>query len=139
MSYRDKGKEILSSVLSTPKNISLFESKIFYLTSTEKEYYNLLYQIVGEFLSGNNVKDTFSLLKCEKIGWKHPMYDDIRDRIKEQDDFVIKPFEVAEGVVECKCGSKRVFSYSKQVRSGDEGTTVFASCMACGKKWTEGG
>ena len=56
--------------------------------------------------------------------------------MEEYDSFLIKPFEVDEGVLECnKCGSNKTFSYSKQTRSGDEATTVFATCSNCGTSW----
>ena len=41
--------------------------------------------------------------------------------------------------VKCKnCGSENVNSYSKQVRSGDEATTVFYTCLDCKNKWRVG-
>ena len=57
----------------------------------------------------------------------------------EQNDFIENPFEVEEGVIECKCGSKRVFSYSKQTRGADEPMTTFAQCMSCKKSWSYSG
>ena len=53
-----------------------------------------------------------------------------QQKMDEYDQFLVKPFEVEEGVLECnKCGSKKTFSYSKQTRAGDEATTVFATCF----------
>ena len=37
-----------------------------------------------------------------------------------------------------KCGSNNVFSAAKQVRSADEGTTVFNKCRDCHNKWRNG-
>ena len=54
----------------------------------------------------------------------------------EQNEFLIKPFELEEGVLLCKCGSKRVFSYTKQIRASDECITTFATCAKCGSRWT---
>ena len=61
------------------------------------------------------------------------------DKEIEQDNFLIKPLEIEEGVLECKCGSKRVFSYQKQCRGGDESSTTFAECVACKAKWIYSG
>ena len=47
----------------------------------------------------------------------------------------LSPAEVEEGVLECKCGSKRTISFTLQTRSGDEGTSVWARCVECGNKW----
>ena len=33
------------------------------------------------------------------------------------------------------CGSTKVRYYTQQLRSADEGTTVFYTCPECGKKW----
>lgn len=44
--------------------------------------------------------------------------------------------EVEEGMFECrKCKSKKIFTTSKQTRSGDESTTVFARCSNCKFGW----
>ena len=37
-----------------------------------------------------------------------------------------------------KCGSKNISSVARQVRSADEGTSVFNSCRDCGKKRRDG-
>lgn len=43
---------------------------------------------------------------------------------------------VVEGIFCCKkCKSRRIITHSKQTRSGDEATTVFAQCSKCGKSW----
>lgn len=45
-----------------------------------------------------------------------------------------------EGVFTCeRCGSQRVFAFSKQVRSADEGMSVFAKCSECKHRWTHRG
>ena len=63
-------------------------------------------------------------------------FDDIDDKIVERDDFINNPYTIDEGVLECeKCGSKKTISTTKQTRSGDESTTVFAMCISCNSKW----
>lgn len=43
---------------------------------------------------------------------------------------------IKEGLYKCsKCGSRKVISNEMQVRSADEGTTVFCTCSNCGNKW----
>ena len=76
------------------------------------------------------------IIDSNEFDWNHGNFDDIKNRLSEQDNFTIKPFEVDEGVLECgKCGSKKTFSYTKQTRGGDESTTVFAVCSECNNRW----
>lgn len=74
-----------------------------------------------------------------KYYWGDDIYVETKDKIEEQDNFLVNPFEVEEGVLECRCGSRRVFSYAKQVRSCDEGTSVFATCVECKAQWVNSG
>ena len=37
-----------------------------------------------------------------------------------------------------KFGSNNVFSVAKQIRSADEGTSVFNECRECQNKWRDG-
>ena len=43
--------------------------------------------------------------------------------------------DVPEGFITCKCGSKQVDYTQQQIRSADEGATIFCSCHKCGKRW----
>jgi DNA-directed RNA polymerase subunit M/transcription elongation factor TFIIS len=148
MDYRDKGIKSLKKVLKTDSNIKIIEELIYktykskYESENESKYNEILYQIIGDIISVKdnniNLKTIAQNIKEGKIGFNHQSYDDIRLIIKEQDDYLICPFEVEEGVMECnKCGSNKVITYSKQTRAGDEGTTVFCTCSnaKCGNRW----
>lgn len=77
-------------------------------------------------------------LKSDKYGFQHEMFDELRKRQNEQDEYVSNPYEVEEGVVECdRCGSKRVYSVSVQIRSADEPTSTRAFCVICKHRWTQ--
>jgi|DEB0MinimDraft_4_1074332.scaffolds.fasta_scaffold70094_1 DNA-directed RNA polymerase subunit M/transcription elongation factor TFIIS len=79
-------------------------------------------------------------LKLGKVGWNHPMFSDHRRKQQEQDDYIISPFEVEEGVITCiACRSKRVFSTTMQTRAADEPMTTIAQCTKCKTKWTQNG
>jgi DNA-directed RNA polymerase subunit M/transcription elongation factor TFIIS len=78
-------------------------------------------------------------IKNKKIGWNHEIYRETANKINEQDEFIKNPFEVVEGVLECKCGSKKVYSYQKQCRGADEPMTTFAQCVKCNAKWRYSG
>jgi len=140
---RENGKVALGTILNIIKNITVIEKYIFEaaISSSEDEdvveenYNEYLYQIIGDILAGNKLKSTLANIKSKKLGWNHSSFDEFSFRLREQDDFIMKPFEIEEGILQCNCGSKRVFSFAKQVRSSDEGTSIFAECVACKAKW----
>lgn len=78
-------------------------------------------------------------LPIEHTGWNHPVFNQFRDKVEEENRFIENPIvDIAEGIIECqKCKSKKTFSYQKQVRSSDEGFTLFVSCVNCNESWVE--
>ncbi len=146
--FREDGREALETVLTRPQNVRIFEKAIFESCSKiakdeeeiEKLYKEYIYQCIGAIISKIPLKTILADIKKKKIGWEHSSFDDFRFERKERQDFIESPFTVEEGILECgKCGSKKVFSYSKQVKSSDENTSVFAICAnsKCGHKWQE--
>jgi DNA-directed RNA polymerase subunit M/transcription elongation factor TFIIS len=75
----------------------------------------------------------------EYVGWNHPKFNSIREKIKEENNFIEHPvIDIAEGIIQCnKCKSFKTFSYQKQVRSSDEGFTLFVNCVDCNANWVE--
>ena len=140
MDYRTKGKLALSTMLKIPKNIIIIEKLVHNSTSSESEYTELMYQTIADLKDSESIKDVYSSIKNGFIGWNHFNFKEMSRRINEQNEFIENPFEIEEGLHECrKCGSRRVFSYNKQVRGSDEGTSVFCECVACHSKWRESG
>lgn len=157
MSYRTTGKNALNIVLNKITNINMIEKYVFETSQeqthdTEQELENIylqnIYQVVGDISNGTKLKDILSNIKKGKLGWDHSAFNEIQNRIDEQDGFIENPFQVEEGIFQCKaidkktgknCGSKRVFSYTRQVRSCDEGTSTFITCVQCGSKWVYSG
>ena len=150
---RLKGLKALKTILKQDKKIKIVEKCIHKQSSKNEQYENtyrkILYQTIGDLILDNKLektekniklKETAKNIKHNKIGWNHPIYTQIKNRIEEHDDFIINPFEVEEGVTNCKaCGSTRVFTYSKQVRSCDEPMTTVAKCVKCKVVWTYSG
>lgn len=140
---REQGLNALKNVECVKKKASQLEkitwscySQLPGAFSKNKDvYFELIYQVIGDALKGeSNEAIQAGLLKMKSL-WDHDIFTSVRNRVAEQDDFVMDPFEIEEGVIECRCGSKRVFSFTKQDRSCDEPTTVFAQCLSCNKKW----
>ena len=65
-----------------------------------------------------------------------PVFDLARGKMKRQPEKSQEPPE--NSVYTCfKCGSNNVFYIAKQVRSADEGITVFNKCRDCNNKWRD--
>jgi len=139
MSLRETGKNALGKVLSNSKNCDTIEKQVWKISDKDEDaYIDNLYQTSGLLLKNKkDLKGVFGLLKDNKMGWDAPVFDNIRNRIKEHDEFLEKPFEVSKGVVKCKCGSESVYSIPVQNRSCDEATSTRCRCAECGKNWVQ--
>ena len=71
--------------------------------------------------------------------FEHPVFDLSKEKIKRVIRQLKKPQETFENSLYIcfKCGSNNVFSIAKQVRSADEGTSVFNQCRDCHNKWRD--
>lgn len=152
---REKGSRALATALKQEQNTRIVEKYVHKqckkatkeakkkgedsLHAYEKRYSKVLFQTVGDIIKGANLKQLVENIKQSLVGWDHSDYVDVKHRIEEQDDFIINPFEVEEGVTKCHCGSERVFTYSKQERGGDEPMTTHAKCVVCKAQWAYSG
>ena len=144
---RLKGKVALKNIFNKEQNIFTFEKNIYNTSlknlkkheKVEDVYLFNIYQFINDYKKDSNIQKLLKEIKEERIHWKNKYFDVLTDRETEQDNFLIRPIEIEEGVLECKCGSKRVFSYQKQCRGGDESSTTFAECVACKAKWQYSG
>ena len=89
-----------------------------------------------------SIEKYYSLLKginLSKMSWNHDKFSKIREKIEEENSFIENPIlDIEEGIIQCnKCKSYKTFSYQKQVRSSDEGFTLFVSCVDCNSSWVE--
>lgn len=78
-------------------------------------------------------------IKVEDLGWNHILFCNIREKLEEENNFIENPIiDIEEGIIQCnKCKSFKTFSYQKQVRSSDEGFTLFVNCIDCNSNWVE--
>ena len=136
---RNKGKTVLSEYLDKEKNIEIIEKNIYNISLQKKCFANYYLQTLYEvcyFLTTYNLKKINSDLKDNKVLWNNDEFLDEKNKQKEKDEFLTNPFEVEEGIEKCdRCGSKRTYSISKQVRSADEGFSTFSHCLDCNKRW----
>jgi DNA-directed RNA polymerase subunit M/transcription elongation factor TFIIS len=147
MSFREKGIQCMSLLLKNEQNINIFDKNIYEYVSNkyddeddiEKNYIYCIYEVLSLIKEGNKLKDIINDIKNSNLEWKNKFYNDLMNEEIEQDNFIENPFEIEEGVLECKCGSKRVFSYQKQSRSADEPMSTYATCVACKNKWIYSG
>jgi DNA-directed RNA polymerase subunit M/transcription elongation factor TFIIS len=120
------------SLLSHKKeNKKRILSHLSAFSNTEKrdKLYEMAFQMQEDDL---DLQHTFKSLKDSKLGLSHPDFSVVSKKMEETDLFMNKNFETVEGVNECsKCKSKRTISFTKQVRSADEGASVFITCIDC--------
>jgi DNA-directed RNA polymerase subunit M/transcription elongation factor TFIIS len=148
--FTSKGSTCLNLVLSDqPKNCTIFNK---HLTNHSfdgdefdaSEYLRNVYQTCHDINiskeSGKKLNPILQRIKQDKIGWKHPCYDNAAFKQHEHDDYLVTPFHVEEGVNECKrCKSRRVISYQIQERSSDEPMSTYCTCIKCGAEWKYSG
>lgn len=133
---RSIGIKVLSSVIKNPTKI---EASINNKCNGDYFIYKkILYQTVGDILEGLSSTNIIKNIQNNKFGFNHDCFKRIKNSIEEHDEFTINPFEVEEGVGECKkCGCKKIYMCAKQTRSQDENATTFSQCSnrQCNSKW----
>ena len=98
--------------------------------------YFYFYEIHVEWSIYPRIEDLFQFVRQKKIGYFHSEFDTIRQEIEEEENFIMCPPVIDEGVIECRrCKSRRTFSFNKQTRSSDEAVTVFVRCVNCGHQF----
>ena len=72
--------------------------------------------------------------------FEHPVFDSAREKLKRGIRQLEKSQERLENsLYTCfQCGGNNIFSVTKQVSSGDEGTSVFNECRDYHNKWRDG-
>lgn len=147
LKFRKRGIRALRPFVKQDINLVTLEKYTYLVSRTEQEYFKLIYWVIGNLLENSkrgiskqdSIQEIINLLNTHAYqNWQHPMFQKYRLREQEQIDFLEAPIQVEEGVLQCgKCGSKRTLSYAKQVRAGDEATSVFAQCVQCNHRWRE--
>lgn len=125
----------LSGFIQKKENRRKITNKLWYLADHDLDVaVYLLYEVFVEYLLNPKLEDLFQIIKKGQLGWRSHLFERNKNVsiIQERDDFLMKPPEVEEGVIQCnRCKSKRTFSFSKQTRRADESATVFVQCANC--------
>ena len=80
-------------------------------------------------------------IREELYDFSNRVFDSAKKRVSEVLDLMERPNipSSEQTLYMCyKCGSENISSIAKQVRSSDEGTSVFNSCNDCRNKWRDG-
>jgi DNA-directed RNA polymerase subunit M/transcription elongation factor TFIIS len=104
-----------------------------------------IYEILCMIKNPNNslsleekLNEIIPLIKNNQLLWLNPIFLEEKCKLEEENDFIICPYELSDGVLTCrKCQSQKIFSFLKQTRSMDEPTTIFALCSNCKNRWSE--
>ncbi|AHL67538.1 hypothetical protein DH26_gp043 [Chloriridovirus anopheles1] len=134
MSDREELCDILGRYFSKSKNIQYVLNK-----TSGPDQHKKIYELMCMLHQTKDLSRVLPHLKTNQLIWKKEVFEEEIAKEEEENNFMVSPYEISEGVLECrKCGCKQIFSFSKQTRSADEPTTVFALCSKCGHKWCEG-
>lgn len=134
--FKDKFQHVIKSKKNRDNVIKYLNAKIPSKYKEDLEIQNifsfLMYEMHVEWSLCPKIEELFLYMKEKNIGLDHEKFNNVKNKIQENDDFISNPPQVEEGVIECsKCKSKRTISFSKQTRSGDEACTVFVRCAEC--------
>lgn len=137
---REQVCELFKKYIQQEQNIRVLEKYIYEYSKNSQEYTSLVYSIMYTLQTtdkkkSETMRQIVEQLYSRQTRWNHDVYSPFKKRQEEEDNFRLSPFEIEEGVIECKCGSKRTISFQRQTRSADEGSTTFAQCVQCGSKW----
>jgi DNA-directed RNA polymerase subunit M/transcription elongation factor TFIIS len=132
----NRSLQAIGMYIKNEKSLDILEKNIRKISSDNEEYIRIVYDVLVLIREKEPLTNILKMVKENKIGLNSSKFEAIYEEVAEKDNFLDNPFSVEEGVLECgKCGSKRTFSYSKQVRRSDEGFTTFCLCSNCGARW----
>lgn len=91
----------------------------------------------------HNISDTQTDTSAKKIvthskpsAFPSTLRTRLRSDVQEVDEGAIQTDAIIDRACE-KCGHPQTRYYTQQLRSADEGTTVFYTCPKCSHKWNE--
>jgi DNA-directed RNA polymerase subunit M/transcription elongation factor TFIIS len=128
MDFIMKVEEILHTYVKSPKTKIMLKEYLEKISVDENVQKFLLFEVFCH----DGIKNIREMFKEKQFLFFHKEFAEIHHLVKEQEEFLTNPVQVEDGVIEChRCKSQKTFSYAKQTRASDEGTTVFVTCSEC--------
>lgn len=133
-------KALYTLNLSNSEHYTNIENLLYKNSTSFDNYIDNVYQVINDFFKYQDVNKIINLINQNKLCRNNPDFYSYMLEENEQNNFLITPFQIEEGIAECnKCGSKKVFSYQKQSRSCDEPSSTYSQCVVCKNKWVYSG
>ena len=121
---------ILRTFVKNERNRLRLASFLESMSDNEDVQKFILYEAFAHSHQGQ--EDVQKILKEKQFMFSHKDFTDIHNLVREQEEFLNNPVQVEECLIEShRCKSHKTFSYAKQTRASDEGTTVFVTCAEC--------
>ncbi len=125
-----------NNLIKSKKNRNNICKMIENNVKTKSEIYMCFYELYCEYQLQPNKEHLYEYLKNKRFLYENDIFQEIAEMIKEEENFIICPPKLSEGIMICKfCKSKKTISYEKQTRSADEQSTIFVKCMDCSKSF----
>ena len=115
-------------------------SKTEYEGNTVEEIYEkYAYEKVGDIINAEEeeINNILKDIKNDILDWNSTPYKKLREKREEENKQVVQGIKTEKSDYKCKnkdCGSRESIQTMSQTRSGDEGFTVFITCLKCGRK-----
>jgi DNA-directed RNA polymerase subunit M/transcription elongation factor TFIIS len=100
-------------------------------------YFNLTPSAIATIISNKTSAREFAFLTHQQLN--PTLWNDLIELKEKRDDHLLNFKEQASTTLfTCrKCHSNRCTYYEMQTRSADEATTIFITCLDCGKNWKQ--
>lgn len=116
-----------------PFFVQIYEDRLRSIYRNLNNNPQFIIQILNEEIKGNKLSN-ITHIEMAPEQWK----DLIDLKIKKDMNKFNTNEQSSTDMFQCrKCKSRRCQYYELQVRSADEGTSVFISCLDCGKHWRQ--
>jgi len=120
------------------KIVKKWENKLFvhlYIDRLRSIYMNLKGDLLLQLKNEEISHQTFAFMTHQEFNQKH-WKDAIDRKIKRDASKYTNNIQASTDMFTCKkCRSKKCTYYELQTRSADEPSTIFITCLDCGKHW----